>query len=1291
MKLHPLAIAVNLGNRQMAVVGHKGGESKPQAPVEAPDSLASIATAKILDLISEGEIEGLVNGLRSVYLDETPVANEDGSLNHTGVVLDYRSGTQTQEYIKGYPSVESEVAVGVALKASQPYTKTFSNNQLSAVRIRLSTPRLTQTSQGNGNTYGYRVEYVINLRTGNGPYVEYLRSAFDGKTTKTYERSHRIDLPTSGAGWTIQVVRLTPDSTTDSISSTTNIVSTTEMIDAKFKYPNSALIGLQFDASQFQSIPPRAYYIRGIRIKVPNNYDPASRVYTGVWDGSFKVVYSDNPAWIYYDLVLSDRYGLGHMIKPYQMDRYELYKVAQYCDQMVSDGKGGMEPRFSCCLYLQKRADALKVIQDLASIFRGMTYWGNAQAVVSCDMPSDPVYTYTTGNVIDGKFERSSTGAKDRYSVALVSWNDMSDFGRAKVEYVEDRDSLALFGHRQTELAGIGCKSQGQAQRMGRWALVTNKLETDTLSFSVALDGTLVRPGAIVRIADNKRAGRRIGGRLRASTLTQLTLDGQVTVKAGDSIHVIRADTGQSVSTPVLATRVENGYQVVTTGALPALPSPQGVWAVDSLDLATEQFRILSISEDFTGKNMMFKVTATKHVPGKFANIDNGTRIESRPVTTIPPSFQAPTKNVLLTSDYAIDQGNVHTTMSITWDAVDNAVAYEVQWKVNNGSWVNAGRTGTTLMEVQGILPGRYQARVQAFNTVGLGSIWANSIEYRLESRNVPPPPLSYLRTEELVFGIEIDWGYPEGIDVTISQRVELWYSPTADITTAVKQGEYSYPTDKTSIMGLQGGVQFFFWARLVDKIGNYGPFTGPVRGMSEDDPGIILEYLKGQITETELAKDLLDKINTPVDVSGLQDQIDQIEADLGNLVDALEYVPTKAYVKNNAVRVGNNLWTAKIAVPAKADGTNGPPNATYWINSGTVTNEFGATVAQVSQNTQNITVVDNKVTAQSNRLDGVVTALDGKASANALSSLDTKVTQQGDRIDATATKLDGVYVQVNPDYAGSTVLMAGSAQVYVGVYSVQTAIVEGDTAIGQRLDTVDITVDNINANVTSLSKATVDLTGRLDSEATRIDQVSVKVDGVSGDVGGVKNDLSGVKTDVGGVKNDLSGVKSDLRAVEANVSTVSTATANLAGQVSASYQIKTSVTSGGRTYISGIGVGVVNNQGIVESQVLVAASRFAVMDPNGSSLIVPFVIQGGQVILDQALIGKATIQNLLVGNVFTSVAVNSSGQPLMVMNLQTGQFTLRATSGQGRTEQTNQAFLVYDTNNVLRTRNGIW
>lgn len=891
MKLHPLYLAVLLANRQMiptptGAYGDKGGSQEaPRAPVESPDSLASIAYANILDLVSEGEIEGLVNGNQSIFLNETPVQAGDGTINFPDMVVNTRSGTQTQSYIKGFPSVENEVSVGFSLTTETPYVQSLTNVQLSAVRVRISTPRMTEQDATTGDTSGSLVLYKIDLKVGAGNYSTVVNGSLRGKTTTLYERSHRINLPASADGWTIRIIRITEDSTSGLISNLTNVVSYTEVIDAKFRYPNSAIMGLKFDASQFSQIPTRAYHLRGIRVKVPTNYDPVLRTYTGVWNGTFKVAYTNNPAWVYYDILLNDRYGLGHMIKSFQVDRYELYRISQYCDQLVSNGRGGTEPRFTCNLYLQSRSDALKVLQDIAAIFRGMSYWGASQVFVTSDMPEDPTYTYTNANVIDGEFDYVGTSGKARYSVCLVSWCDPNDFYRPKVEYVEDRDQMALFGHRQTEIAGIGCTSQSQAQRMGRWFLLTNKLETDTVSFSVSLDGTLVRPGKIVRVADNRRAGRRIGGRISSASASVLTLDSAVEVYIGDTITAIMPDGTaesrviQGIGSPIsfdstilkmdqtnvtwdATSTPENAVIVTVSPPFSDVPAPHSIWAVDSSTLATQRFRILSVQEDFSGENMIYKVVATQHVTGKFDSVDTGTRIDSPPITVIPPSTQLPPTNITLTSDWSSSQGIVNTTMTVKWDKAPNAVAYEIQWRFNNGNWIYAGRTGTTSIQVVGILAGRYQARVQAFNSNGLGSVWGNSIEYTLEGKTTPPPTVSFLTTEEIVFGIKVNWGFPPGVNADTTQRTEIWYSLSNNFDDAIKQGDYAYPQNSMSMLGLGSNAEFYFWARLVDRIGNVGAFYGPVYGQAEQDASVILDYLTGVIESTQLAQSLLDRID---------------------------------------------------------------------------------------------------------------------------------------------------------------------------------------------------------------------------------------------------------------------------------------------------------------------------------------------------------------------------------------------------------------------------------------------
>lgn len=906
MKLNPLHLAVRLANQHMitqavAVYGDKGGSQEPpRAPVESPDSLASIAYANILDLVSEGEIEGLVNGNQSIYLNETPIQGGDGTINFPGMEVSTRPGTQTQSYIQGFPSVENEVSVGFSLTTNNPYVKSFTNVQLSAVRVRISTPRMTEQNATTGDTTGSFVAYKIDLKVGNGNYSTVVNGSLRGKTTTLYERSHRINLPSTTEGWTIRIIRVTEDSSSGLISNLTNVVSYTEVIDAKFRYPNSALMGLKFDASQFSQIPTRAYHLKGIRVKVPVNYDPVLRTYTGVWNGTFKVAYTNNPAWIYYDILLNDRYGLGHMVKAFQVDRYELYRISQYCDQLVSDGKGGTEPRFTCNLYLQSRSDALKVLQDIAAIFRGMSYWGASQVFVTSDMPEDPTYTYTNANVIDGEFDYVGTGGKSRYSVCLVSWCDPNDFYRAKVEYVEDRDQMALFGHRQTEIAGIGCTSQAQAQRMGRWFLLTNKLETDTVTFSVSLDGTLVRPGKIVRVADNNRAGRRIGGRIRSATTTVLTLDAGVEIYIGDTITAIMPDGTaesrviQGVGVPVsfdntlvtmdqteptwdATSTSENALVVTVSPAFPDIPVAHSIWAIDSTTLATQQFRVLSVQEDFAGENMMYKVVATKRVTDKFDAVDTGTRIDSPPITVIPPSTQLPPSNIVLESDWSVSQGIVNTTMTVSWDPAPNAVAYEVQWRFNNGNWIYAGRTGTKSIQVVGILAGRYQARVQAFNSNGLGSVWGNSIEYTLDGKTTPPPTVSFLTTEELVFGIRVNWGFPVGVNADTTQRTEIWYGLTNVLENATKQGDYAYPQKSMTLMGLRTGAEFYFWARLVDRVGNVGAYYGPVYGQADQDASDILEYLSGQITETQLSQDLLAVIPAPGELDAIDSRIDNV------------------------------------------------------------------------------------------------------------------------------------------------------------------------------------------------------------------------------------------------------------------------------------------------------------------------------------------------------------------------------------------------------------------------------
>lgn len=1025
------------------IKGAKGGSDKPRTPKESPDSLVSIAYARLIDLISEGEIYGLVNGSASIYLDETPASTSGGS-SFSGFSWEQRTGSQDQSYLAGFPQVENEINIGVELQASAPWVRSITNTDLSAVRINFTVPRLAEQNTSNGDTTGYRVDYAIDVAIGLGAYQQVLTGAFNGKTTGGYERSVRIDLPEGSGGWRVRVRRLTPNSTSSAIFDTVNIKSFTEIIDAKFRYPNSAIVGVSFDAETFGgSVPRRGYHARGRIIRVPSNYDPEARTYTGIWDGTFQLAYSNNPAWIYYDLLLHPRYGLGDRIDASQVDKWGLYQIGQYCDQLVSDGQGGMEPRFVCNLYLQKRADAYKALQDIAAVFRGITYWGAGQAIVSADMPADPVYTYTNANVKNGKFSYKGSKRSTRYSAVLVGWNDPSDMYRRKVEYVQDDDAVARFGVQTTEITALGCTSQAQAQRAGRWALLTNLLETETVTFAVGLDGIRARPGQIIRVADNARAGRRIGGRLSAATATVITVDKVEGVQSGDELTCI-LPSGVAQTRSIIAV---DGHQLTVAPAFDAAPVAQSVWAWESTSLAAQRYRIVSIAESGP---LEYAITASKYVEGKHAAVDSGSIISQRPITAIPSSVQTAPTNIRAISDWMIEQTMAVTTMTILWDAAPGATRYDVEWKRGDGAWAYAGRVGGTEIDVVGIYAGTYQIRVRALNSLDVTSPWGYSEAIELAGKAGTPPAVAFLNAVPEVFGIRLEWGFPAGAEDTL--RTEIQYGSTQVEQDALHLGDYAYPANTHTMTGLAAGVTFWFRARLIDRTGNIGPWSDWVMGQSSADATEILGYIAGQISETELGQHLQDRLDL-IDGEGPG----SVNERLQQVVDVLAYDPAKAYASGETVRAGQRLYQAAQAVPVETP----PPNAAYWLDIGQAVQAANALAGQVSQNTAAI-----------------------------------EQTEQG--LHAQAERIDGVFAQINPPLAGDSGWSAGSTAVLAGVWSEQSARASEDMALAVRIDSVTAQVGQSAAAITAEQTARADADGALSS---RIDTAQAKADSASASV----------------------------------------------------------------------------------------------------------------------------------------------------------------------------------------------
>jgi predicted phage tail protein len=784
--------------------------------------------------LGEGEFAGRLDGT-NVYADGTPVLNSDGTENFPGFRWEFRPGTQSQDYIQGIPAVENEITVSTELKSGTPWVRSVSNLQLSAVRLRFGWPML-QSQADNGDVNGYRIEYAIDIATDGGSYQEVLKAAIDDKTTSLYERSHRINLPKATTGWQVRVRRLTPNANSARIADRMNIEALTEIIDAKLRYPNTALLYVEFDSKQFPNIPKISCKPRGRVIRVPDNYDPETRSYNGVWTGGFKWAYSDNPAWVFYDIMLAERFGLGDRIDASQVSESELYRIAQYCDQLVPDGLGGdgTEPRFTCNVYIQSREDAWTVLSDLAGIFRGMTYWGRNQMVALADMPRDMDFTYTRANVIDGKFTYSSASERTRYSTAMVSWSDPANHYADAIEAVFDNDLVRRYDVNQTELTAIGCTRQSEANRRGRWALLTNSKDR-AVTFSVGLDGMIPMPGHIIGVADQMVAGRIIGGRISNVDGRKLMLDRKPGAKAGDRL-IINLPSGKAQARTLQAV---NERVVTVTTAYSEVPVPESVWSIDADDLAVQLYRVVGITDN--GDNT-FTINGTEHDPNKYARIDTGARIDDRPISIIPPGVQAPPKNIAIESYFSVSQGIAITTMRAAWGAVENAIAYEAEWRKDNGNWVSVPRTSALGFEVPGIYAGRYLVRVRAINASDISSVWATSMETYLKGKEGKPPVPVGFKASPLLWGIQLDWGFPVGAEDTL--KTEIQYADNAAGDNSMLLADIPYPLHTHTMTGLKAGQEFWFRARLQDRTGNIGDWTGWIKGQSNANADDYLESI---------------------------------------------------------------------------------------------------------------------------------------------------------------------------------------------------------------------------------------------------------------------------------------------------------------------------------------------------------------------------------------------------------------------------------------------------------------
>ncbi|HCR2219951.1 TPA: phage tail protein [Enterobacter hormaechei subsp. steigerwaltii] len=1029
------------------ITGRKGGSSSSRTPTEQPDDLQSVAKAKILVALGEGEFAGQLTG-KDIYLDGTALENADGSQNFSGVTWEFRSGTQAQKYIQGIPGTENEIRVGTEVTSATAWTRTFTNTQLSAVRLRLQWPSLFK-QEDDGDLVGYSVNYAIDLQTDGGTWQTVLNTSVTGKTTSGYERSHRIDLPQAGSTWTIRLRKITADANSAKIGDTMTLQSFTEVIDAKLRYPNTALLYIEFDSSQFNGdIPQISCEPRGRVIRVPDTYDPETRSYSGTWTGAFKWAWTDNPAWIFYDLVVSDRFGLGHRLTAANIDKWTLYQVAQYCDQMVPDGKGGdgTEPRYTCNVYIQDRNDAYTVLRDFAAIFRGMTYWGGDQIVALADMPRDVDYSYTRANVVGGRFTYSSSTTKTRYTTALVSWSDPGNAYADAMEPVFEQALVARYGFNQLEMTAIGCTRQSEANRKGRWGILTNNKDR-VVSFDVGLDGNIPQPGYIIAVADELLSGKVMGGRISAVNGRVIKLDRVADAAAGDRL-ILNLPSGASQSRTIQAV---NGESVTVTTAYSETPQAEAVWVVESNELYAQQYRVVSVTDNDDGT---FTITGAWHDPDKYARIDTGAIIDQRPVSVIPPGNQSPPDNIVISSFSVVQQNISVETMRVSWDQAQNAIAYEAQWRRNDGNWVNVPRSSTTSFDVPGIYAGRYLVRVRAINAAEISSGWGYSEEKTLTGKvGNPPKPVGFIASDNVVFGIELSWGFPANTDDTL--KTEIQYSLTGTEDDAMLLADVPYPQRKYQQMGLKAGQIFWYRAQLVDRSGNESGYTDFVRGQASIDVSDITDAILEDMKGSDTFKDLIENaVDSNEKIAGMADDIKQANDELAQQAqeiakNAQDIGKVQTSVTNLSSTVGDvssslseleqTVATADTALGQRIDNisvsvdgmTGGVKNSAIAIIQGNL--------AQVAaRKTLSASVAGNS--AQLDRIDEVIVN-EKEATARSLLSLQTDVNGNkasinslnqtfSDYQQATATQINGITATVN----GHTSAITTNAQAIANV-----------------------------------------------------------------------------------------------------------------------------------------------------------------------------------------------------------------------------------------------------------------
>ncbi len=1095
------------------IYGSKAGQKKPHTPRISDDTVASITKITALYLLGEGEIRGLVNGSKSIYFEDTPLEDDNGHRNFENVEWEIRHGTVDQTHIPGVPSASTERVINTELRSSVPWTRLITDIELSSINVNVSWPRLSKM-EDNGDVNGVTVDYAIDVRTDGGAWVTMVSKSLTAKTSGRYQRTHNIPLPDANNNWQVRVRKITEDGDNERLFNQMHIDSIAEIIDAKLCYPHSAVIKLTWDSRAFGNTPKVSFETYGRYVKVPVNYDAETRKSTGIWTGEFKEAFTTNPAWIYYDLITNDRYGLGNKLKPYMINKWAIEYIAKICDVMVDDGKGGLEPRYTCNLYLQTAETAFDVLQHIAGIFRGMAFWNGSQIILDADTYKDCDYVITRANVINGEFVKTGTAANERHTIAKVGYSNPDNNYEVDYVFVRNERAIAEIGINILDLSAIACTSEGEAYRFGLAALLTEQNRTQTVSFTMGLDGALPSVGDRIDIPDIMFTGHNTGGRISDvnKDRTIITVDrDNVPVALGDKL-VVNLESGKAQTREILSI---NGREITVSKPFDAV-SRENVWAVSSDELPTMSFIVLSVRANEDGTQ--YNYTALQYDATLQQQIDNGTIIENKP--PLPPLvsmiIDAP-QSIALSTRHRIEQAQTITTLVITWEQVKDAVAYDVEWRKDDGDWISVPRTGNISVEVDGVYSGNYIARVRAVSAFDAVSKPITSTLTKVEGKAGKPPSLLSLKATGTLFGMELNWSFAKGSGDAAYTEIQVASAPDTNVALL---GQYSYPTNNAKLNGLQSGLVQYYRGRIVDKLGFKGDWSNWARGEVLNDSSQVLDLIAGDIEQSHLNQalgqkiDKIDVINQDLSqevinrnsaitqvskqIAEVSDAVtDEMQARIDALVDIDEKISAETLARATAVKENSEKISAEATARVQA---------VQEVNEAIIAEAVlrGKAVQGLESgfNTA-ITKLDAADAAITERIDTVVATTSKNTAA-----ITSEIKARADNDSALSNRIDEV-VAVSED---NTALISAESQ----------ARTDGDSALGSRIDTVVAKSDANTAAISSEAKARADEDSALSS---RIDTVSSKTDDNAASITNVSNTLT---NELGSQAEQINIIKAD-------------------------------------------------------------------------------------------------------------------------------------------------------------------